>query len=107
MAKRKTAYEKNNMTFEDRLKKAAQKELNIVSQVNIAKKSYLMKREEDIKKALEEGYHYILLAQVATDELLESDLPRTFTVTTEEGEEVEREIVFTYDDIKNFIENKD
>ncbi len=95
-----------NKTFSGKLEALAVQELNESSRVNIAKKSYLMKKKDDILQAIEEGYNYILIAEVATEELLETGIPKSITVTTKEGAEVSREVKFIHDDIRKFIEEK-
>ena len=101
MAKRRVA----NKTFSEKLEALANKELNEVSQIKIAKKLYLVKKKDDILKAMEAGYNNKLIAEVATEELFEMGLPKSIDVITKEGEEVTRDVKFTHEDIRKFIEN--
>lgn len=77
----------NTKTFSDILIELAKKELPEWQQVVAARRLYLANNEENIKQAVEAGYNYALIAEAATADLLKKDLPLTYTVKNEEGEE--------------------
>ena len=102
MAKRRAT----SKTFSEKLEALATQKLPEGSRIKIARKSYLIEKKDDILKALEEGYNYSLIAEIATQELYERGIPDSITVTTKDGEEVTREVKFIHQDIIRFIENE-
>ena len=96
----------NTKTFFDKLAESSKEEQTDQKRVAIAKKIYLINKEEEIKQAKEVGYSYPMIAKAATSELLETDLPQSFTVKTKEGEEKGRETSFTAREIKKFCETE-
>ena len=75
--------------------------------VSREKKIYIIQHGEDIKQAKAVGYSYALIAEVATAELLEKDLPGSFTLKTKDGEEKIIETKFKIPEIKKFCESEE
>ena len=100
MAKRRTKFE----TFQEKLEALAATELNEHQRIRIAKKSYLMHKKDEIENAIEQGYNYQLIAKIATEELLATEVPKAFIRKNKEGEEVTVETKFVPVEIKKFIE---
>ena len=91
----------------DKLAEIGEKDLSKSQQVQIAKKTYLIRNEEDIKMAEVMGYPHSFIAKIATTELLKNDIPRDFTEKTKEGEEKLIETKFTRIEIKRFCNPED
>lgn len=100
MAKRLT----KNASFSEKIEALSKEELNDNIRVRIAKNTYFMRKKDELIEAREQGYPYPIIAQIATEELLEMDIPKTFIGKNKEGEEVMREVKFSPAEIKNFIE---
>ena len=92
------------LTFSDALMAHADNVLRDNQKVAIAKKKYLIKNRDDILLAREEGYPYPVIADVATMELLKTDVPKSIMVKNKEGEEITRETKFSPGEIKNLCE---
>jgi len=94
----------NTEIFLDKLVGSAKKKLKDRQQVILAKKMYLIKNEENIKQAKEAGYTYQIIAMAATAELLEMDIPKSFTAKKKGGEEVTVETGIRVAEIKKICE---
>ncbi len=70
--------------------------------VAIAKKNYLINNRSDLLQAIEAGYRFAMIAKVATDELLNGDVPRNYPVQKEDGDKIIKETKFTVAEIKLF-----
>lgn len=92
--------------FSDRIEKYAKEFIEDTHRVRIAINQYLMLREKDFLQASKEGYTYSQIAKVATLELLESDIPKTFESKDNEGNEIIVETQLRPKDIKNICESK-
>ncbi len=94
----------SNEIFFKELVGLAKEELTDRKQVVSAKEMYLIKNEENIKQAKEAGYAYQIIAMAATAELLEMDIPKSFTVKKKDGEEVTVETSIRVGEIKKICE---
>ncbi len=92
------------VTFMDVLTEHANNVLGDQMKVTIAKNKYLMSNRDEILLAREEGYMFPIIAEVATLELLKTDVPKNFTVKRKEGEEVMVETKFSPAEIRKFCE---
>ena len=72
--------------------------------VSIAKKKYLIDNQNDILRAQKEGYTYKIIAEVATQELLKTNIVKSTVITTKDGEEKEKETLITPAEVKAFLE---
>lgn len=95
------------LTFSKRMKEYSKEYLEDGQRVRIAINQYLSSREEDLIQAQIDGYTYAQIAKVATIELLETNVVKTYKVKDKEGKEREVETVITANLIKNFCEVKD
>lgn len=97
-------FQKDSKIFSEKIEALAKEELNDIMRVKIAKNTYLMRKKDELTEAREQGYPYALIAQVATEGLLEMGIPKTFIGKNKEGEEVTREVKISPSEIKKFIE---
>lgn len=86
------------------LEKHAETALTDRQKITIAKKKYLMANKGEILQAVAEGYGFAIIAAAATEELLTTGIPTTFSITTKEGIEEEREPKFAPGEIKKLCE---
>jgi len=93
------------MNFIKKLEKYAETVLNEAQRVRIAKIKYLNAYGSEIKKAYESGYSIKVIADFATiDLLMQSDLPKMYSIVDKEGKTVSRETRFTGSEIKKICE---
>lgn len=95
---------KKEESLMEKLAKHATNTLPEQRQAIIAKKTYLVEHKDEIMKAMELGYPYATIADVATEELLKTGIFTQFVVTTKEGEEKTVETKFHPIEIKKFCE---
>ncbi len=91
-------------TFLETMTEHANSFLTDHQKMNIAKKKYLINNRDDILLVREVGYSFSIIAEVATLELLKTDVPKSFMAKNKEGEEEERETKFGIGEIKRFCE---
>ena len=96
----------NTELFFEKLVESSKEKLKDRQQVIFAKKMYLIKNEENIKQAKEAGYDYEMIATVATAELLEMDIPKSFIAKRKDNEEVTIETRIRVGEIKKICEPK-
>lgn len=94
-------------TFLEKLAEIGKAGLSENKRIAIAKKAYLLQNENDIKLAVKMGYTYPMIAEAATFKLLETDIPKSCTMQTKEGEEKTLETKFKVGEIKQFCEPED
>jgi len=81
-------------------------ELSDFQKVVIARKTYLLENKDDIIKAVEMGYHYPMIANFITEQLLKTDIPKVYTIKNEEGEEVEVKTIMPVAHVREFYEKE-
>ncbi len=91
-------------TFFVTLAKVTEETFTDIKKVRIVKQLYLLNKKEDILQAKEVGYTYNVIAEVATSELLELNIPKSYIIKDKEGKEITRETKFNTNEIKNFCE---
>ncbi len=101
MARKKIS---NTKSFTENLHVYIESQLSDLEKINIAKKSYLFTHKDEIYKAIEMGYSPKYIAQYATEELLKTNIPKTFTRITSEDETIEGTPKITPMDIKKLCE---
>lgn len=94
----------NSGTFFEKLNELAKESFDDLKRIKIAKKRYLDNKKDDILQAAKDGYTYPMIAQATTAELLETDVPKSFTRTTKEGKEIVVETKITFAEIKEICE---
>jgi predicted SPOUT superfamily RNA methylase MTH1 len=94
-------------TFLKKFEKYADNALTEAQKIRIGKTKYLQHHKSEIKKAYNYGYSVGMIAEFATiDLLMGSDLPKQYTFTDKEGNEVTRETKITGTEIKNICEEE-
>ena len=92
------------VTFLEALTEHGNNILTDQQKVNIAKKKYLIENRDDILLAREVGYSVSIIAEVATLELLKTDVPKNYMVKNKEGDEVMKETKFYLSEITKLCE---
>lgn len=95
---------RTSVGFLNALERHAETVLTDRQRVVIAKRKYLMTSKEEVLQAVAEGYAYAIIATTATEELLKSGVPASFSFTNKEGEEITRETKYVPGEIKKFCE---
>ncbi len=93
------------VTFSDRMDAYAKEVLSDAQKVLVKKKKYLLKNKVEILKAQEIGYTYVQIAEVATIDLLESDIVKQFTWKNKDGIEMDGETKIYPVEIKELCES--
>lgn len=92
------------LSFSDKLKKASASVYKDIRFILIAKNEYLMKNRDNILNAYKVGHTFPVIAEVATKELLATDVPKTYSWVNKENEKKEGTTKFTAGEIKKFCE---
>ncbi len=98
----KKSHKSKEIGFLQKLEEYAEATLPDVQKVRIAKIKFLKNNKEEIIQASEAGYGFAMIAEVATMELLKTNVPKYYPFTAKEGELIQRETKFSATEIKIF-----
>jgi len=104
MIKLKKSYIENRSFLID-LEKYSKNKLKEYEIVRITKRKYLYENRTEIKKAIEYGYSYMIIAQFATEALLKYDIPKNYKIIKKDKRVIEKKSIFSASEIKKFLEN--
>lgn len=90
------------LTFLDKLSIYAKEVTSEHQQVLIVKKQYLQNHRNEILEAYSIGYSFGLIAEIATRELLDTNVIKEYKIINKEGNEVIIITKFTVGEIKSF-----
>jgi len=93
------------LTFMERLEENAKGAMSEYKRVSIAKKRYLMKNKDTIVESFELGYPPKMIAEVATVELLKTNVLKSYTINTKDGKDIVKETMFMAKEIKDFCQD--